>query len=51
MSAKVQIIKKMHKRVRKAKVEIINSIAKEMLTLPFKQRFKLSMKILFKGKL
>jgi hypothetical protein len=62
MSVKNEIIKKVNKRVTKAKIDLaaqalnirkqaMNDLARELLTLPFNQRFKLSMKILFKGKL
>jgi hypothetical protein len=51
MSAKTVTLKKVRREVRKSKTQLMNSIAKELLTLPLKERIKLSIKIIFKGKL
>ena len=51
MSLKTEMIKKVHRRVRKAKTEIVNGIAKEILTLPLRERIKLAFRIVVKGKL
>lgn len=51
MSAKTRIIKKVHREVKRTKGKLINDIAREILTLPLKERIKLCFRIIFKGKL
>jgi len=45
MSQKTQIMKKVHKEIRKSKPALINQIARELLTAPFKERLKFAWKI------
>jgi len=51
MSAKNAILKKTRKIVRKSKIQMVNGMAKELLGLPLKDRVRLAIRIVFKGKL
>lgn len=62
MSVSKEIIKKVNKRVTKARTDIANEIfnirkqtmidlARELLTLPLKERIKMAYRIVVKGKL
>ena len=46
MSAKTAIMKKVHKEIRKQKPQIINQIARELLTQPLRERLRLAWKIM-----
>lgn len=50
MSAKVAILKKVHKDIRRSKGKIVNDIARDIMTQPLKARIKLAIRIIFKGK-
>lgn len=50
MSAKVAILKKVHKDIRRSKGKIVNDIARDIMTQPLKERIKLAIRIIFKGK-
>ena len=45
MSQKTKIMKKVHREIRKQKPQLINQIAKELLTASFRERLKLAWKI------
>lgn len=49
MSARRTLIKKIHRDVRRAKNKIIDQIAREILTLPLKERLKMAWRIVWKG--
>lgn len=46
MSQKTKIMKKVHREIRKSKPAIINQIARELLTQPFRERSRLAWKII-----
>jgi len=50
MSLKNKVLKDVRRRVKNQKVNLINQIAREMLTLPFWPRLKLAWRILWKSK-
>ena len=45
MSQKTKIMKKVHKEIRKQKPQLMNQIAKELLTASFRDRLKLAWRI------
>lgn len=51
MSVKVAILKKVHKDIRRSKGKLVLDIAREMLTMPLKERLRLALKIIFKGRI
>jgi hypothetical protein len=50
MSKKNQIVKKVHRDIRRARGKLVNEIARDLLTQPFWQRVKLAWRIVFRGK-
>lgn len=51
MSTKTILFKKIRREVRKTKKQMLNGLATEISALPLKEKIKLAIRVIFKGKL